>query len=759
MTPPGPTQGKSAPGVHFSVRLRAGILGALALIALAAALPAQWPRARTGEFEVRGFDFASDGGWRRGAERVVALRRALLQAGAFSRLSEGATQGRPAVAGQFFLPVVPIAFRDAAAPFEPAQFQELFFTPTPVGRPWSVRTYYQAQSRGLVTLDGSVFGWVQLDSAAAYYEDGCNGIGVRAPCPVRQRSRMADLLLAALDSISLRSGGDTVWNRFDNDGPDGIPNSGDDDGVVDVVTFLQPKIDGACGGEAIWAHRYRIAGWNGGFPYNTRTPRRGSNGQPVPGQFLKVNSYTIQSAQGGNTACTAGEIMPIGTVAHETGHAFGLPDLYDTDALSATEGIGEWGLMGSGNYARPYSPSSFDAWSLAQLGWVAVDTVPNNRLTITASIQASDTVFLANTARPGHYLLLENRQREGSDTAMMNPAFVRPKAAGLLVWLVDDSRIEAGRGSNTVNTGAQQGLALLQADGRNQLRSSVTGIKNRGDVGDPFPGATLNHDFGLTGAAPAVDWDGTRLGIRLADITALEGGRIRFRYIRRAATLVAARTSLAKVRVNGISGASISEIYAPGDSLALSVDSVQTTADGRSGARFLRWSDQGARDHLVLARSGPPDTLLADFALTHRLRVTVSGPGSVTLSAPGDPAVGVFLDAGSVVRVSATAPAGVRFLGWVGDTTAAAPVIDVPLNRPFDLVANFVTIAAVDGVAAARALLGGPPLDAAARTYLDATGNRNGSFDIGDYLAWLRRTGQRVPPALARVADRYRGAR
>ena len=95
---------------------------------------------------------------------------------------------------------------------------------------------------------------------------------------------------------------------------------------------------------------------------------------PLPGQFLKINSYTLQSGQGGNTACTAGQIMPIGTVAHETGHAFGLPDLYDTDAGSGTSGIGEWGLMGAGNYARPYSPSSFDAWSLAS--WAGRSSTP-----------------------------------------------------------------------------------------------------------------------------------------------------------------------------------------------------------------------------------------------------------------------------------------------------------------------------------------------------------------------------------------------
>lgn len=717
---------------------------------LASPLAAQWPRARLGEFEVRGFDFPATGGWRRATDRVVAVRKALLQSGAFSRLS-GPPATRPAVSGQYFVPVVPILFRESTAPFAPPLYQDLFFTPTPVGRPWSVRTYYQAQSHGLVTLDGRVFDWTRIDSAAAYYEDGCNGIGVLAPCPSRPRSRMAELLTTVLDSVSKGVGGDTVWNRYDNDGPDGLPNSGDDDGVVDVVTFLQPKVDGACGTDAIWAHRYRVSGWTG-TPYVTRTPRRGPGGAPIPGQFLKVDSYTIQSGQGGNTACTPGQIMPIGTVAHETGHAFGLPDLYDTDAASGTEGIGEWGLMGSGNYARPYSPASFDAWSLAQLGWVAVDTMPTGRTTTTGPVQTSDTVFYAPTDIAGRYLLLENRQRVGSDTAMMNAAFVRPKGPGLLVWLVDDTRIAAGLATNSVNTGAHHGLALMQADGKNQLRSNIAGVKNRGDAGDPFPGTSNNRDFGLNGLAPAVDWDGTPLGVRVHRIDAPGDGRVTFRYVRRAPTLVASTTPLAKVRLDDIVGSTIREIVAAGDAMAIAADSLQTSGDGRSAARFLRWQDGGARVRTVTARSGPPDTLLADFALAHRVRAIANGPGTVTASAPGDPSAGIFVDQATPVRLTATAPAGTEFLGWRGDTTSASLTLDLPMAHPYDVTAEFVATVAVDLAAATRALLGGAALSVQARTYLDAIGNRNGAFDVGDYLAWLRRTNQHVPPALRRLA-------
>ena len=102
----------------------------------------------------------------------------------------------------------------------------------------------------------------------------------------------------------------------------------------------------------------------------TKTPRRDASGNAGPDHSSAVNDYTIQSQLGGISGCDGTCIMPVGTVAHETGHVFGLPDLYDTDKTSRTEGIGEWGLMGSGNFARSYSPASYDAWSLAEMGWV-----------------------------------------------------------------------------------------------------------------------------------------------------------------------------------------------------------------------------------------------------------------------------------------------------------------------------------------------------------------------------------------------------
>jgi M6 family metalloprotease-like protein len=721
-------------------------MGLAAAMLVAAPLAAQYPRAQVGQFEVRGFDFATDGAWRRTATRVMDARRALLRAGNVALLNSPSS--KPVVRGTYYVPVIPIGFRDTPPPFPASAYQDLFFSANPAGRAWSVKTYYTAASRGNVVLDGHVFDWVRVDSNAAYYQDGCNGIGVLGPCPAHVESRMYQLLDAALDSVSNGPGGDTVWNRYDNDGPDGIPNSGDDDGVIDVVAFLQPAVDGACGAPGIWSHRGTFDLWNNGKPYVTRTPRRDASGQPIPGQFLVINSYTIQSAVGGDAACNGAQIMPVGTVTHETGHAFGLPDLYDTDPLSATQGAGEWSLMSSGTYAQPYSPSSFDAWSLVQLGWVRVDTLASGDRTTAPPVQTSNTVYYAGTDG-AVYFLLENRGNVGTDTAQMNPTFAHAKSPGLLLWEIDDARVAQGAlPVNRVNTGPHQGVALIQADGLDQLRTPFGG--NRGDTGDSYPGRTGNHAFGLSTFPTALDWSGAPLGIRLDQITALPDGSVTFRYTHGMPTVVAAVQSTAQVRVNGAATGFYREVLAPGDTLLLSVDTSQVSFDGRSLSRFVGWSDGGLATHRIVVGVGPPDTVRAAFSVSNRLRVTVSGPGTVASNIAGALGAGAFVALGQPAQLIATPNAGAEFIGWRGDTTGGA-TLQFPMAHAYDLTAVFLASVAVDPTVAARAVLGGPPLDAASAAYLDAIGNQNGVYDIGDYVAWLRRTGQHAPVELRRV--------
>ncbi|HEY3012186.1 MAG TPA: M6 family metalloprotease domain-containing protein [Gemmatimonadales bacterium] len=684
-----------------------------------------------------GLDFRREGAWRKRVAAIRSARHQLLRSGAFGALNLFAPPAAVGtkVTGRVIVPVIPIAFRNAPPPFPSSSYDELFFSQTPVGRPYSLKTFYEQLSNGNITVEGRTVPWVTADSADAYYEDGCNGIGVLAPCPPRPVSRFGELLLRTLDVVSHGPEAATLWSQFDNDGPDGLPNSGDDDGTVDFVTFLQPEQDGACPDSPhIWAHRFVIRAWNGGSPYVTQTPWAGH-----PGQFLKVDDYIMQSAVGGDTACDASSLMPVGTVAHETGHAFGLPDLYDTDLGNpqVTQGIGEWGLMGSGNYARPYSPARYEAWSLFELGWVTADTLSSGRDVRLGPVATSDTVLYLPVPGTDEYYLFENRQAQESDSAQMNPAFgSRQKAPGLLVWHIDQGQLDEHGfdRDNRVNVGPVHGVMLVQADGRNDL--GQPGGTNRGDTGDSFPGSSGNGSLCQTTNPPASDNQGAFARFCLDGITQLTpGGGIAFHYVAYRSVFAADHAG-AMIKVNGSTLSRLDQFFPPGALIELSIDSVQLDEPARRKFDFLAWSDGGARTHSITARE-VPDTIVAQVALGYRLRLSVQGATMTAVSSgvAGDVSSGVYLAEGSQVSFRAAPQAGAVFAGWTGDTTSTQDTLTLHMRHPYDLMANFVEVHEVVLGNAADALLGTEVLLSEEATYLDAVGNRNGVYDLGDFLA------------------------
>src|SRR5438876_84606 len=234
------------------------------------------------------------------------------------------------------------------------------------------------------------------------------------------------------------------------------------------------------------------------FPgYMTQDPWPGH-----AGKFLQVQDYVLQSGLGGSDSCTGSDIMPIGTVAHETGHGFGLPDLYDTS--DSTEGVGRWSLMGAGNSSSPSSPARMDAWSLSQRGWVTLAPLMMSGAYQFGAAPTSDTAFLVHPtgANPrGEYFLLENRQVVDADSALIRNAcqvwYQAPMpqgcSGGLLAWHVDSQQIaqHGFESGNAVNAGSIHGLELLQADARGNLDANpnipctppAAGWADRGDVG------------------------------------------------------------------------------------------------------------------------------------------------------------------------------------------------------------------------------------------------------------------------------------
>ena len=376
---------------------------------------------------------------------LVHLRREQLAA---SGALDGATPARlalegAALSGRLRIPVIPVRYSDVSIPFAELDLERRLFGPSR-GDTVSFSAYWSEVSGGLLQVEGSVAPWVTTKKPAQYYlppeQHGWSNFG-----------RVAELR----DEALARADEHVDFAQFDNDGLDGVPNSGDDDGFVDFVAIVYAVRcpgDGRAG--AIWPHRAAMA------PFATRSI--GANGEPI-----RVADYVVLPAID-SESCGP---MQIGVLAHETGHALGLPDLYDYDGTS--QGIGAWGLMGTGSHAAQHSPAHLSAWEKEQLGWVTVSWITRMDATVLFQpVQRSRTVYRFDGAR-GEYLLLENRQRSGSDGYL--------PGSGLLVWQVDPERGELGAWNSDEDRAAVQ---LLQADGRNDLATRLL----RADAGDPYPG-------------------------------------------------------------------------------------------------------------------------------------------------------------------------------------------------------------------------------------------------------------------------------
>jgi M6 family metalloprotease-like protein len=729
-------------------RIAAAAAAAVLLVLLPTTARSQQRNARVGRFEVPGMDFSPDGAWRKHTREIRMQRHNLMQSGALRALNaSGPSASR--ITGTFNVPVVLISYSNVAAAFSTASYQGVLFNPAPVAA-YSVKTYYEQISRHAITLNGTVFNPVVTANVDTYYEDGCDGIGLTPsgngvaclhPGFNGTSARFGELLTEVLGKLD---DGSVNWGQFDNDGPDELPNSGDDDGFVDFISFIQPEVDGACGTSNIWAHRFTIGGV-AGASYTTTTAWAGH-----AGQFIKVKDYTIQSGQGGNGACTGGQIMAIGTIAHETGHAFGLPDLYDTSGN--TEGIGEFGIMGSGNYSLAYSPAAYDAWSLSELGWVNLDTLKTSAVITLNPVQTSDTVLYVPIPATDEYLLLENRDSLLSDTAQMNAAFgTRKKSPGLLIWHIDQGQVTAGGPSNSVNVGSVQGVALEQADGLNELRS-VGG--DRGDAGDTYPGTTTNRRYTFMTNPGARDNQGAYDGFGIDSITRnasipLIGSPIVFRFTKRPRSLFTTNRNGAVIKVNNVSLTSFNDVVAPGDQIALDVVSPQTITSGRTQLTFLSWSDAGASAHTVISSAIQPDTVIASFTAKHKLNL-VSAPsgGTVASDIAGSPnlVTGFFGQEGLPITLTATATGGGTFIRYQGDTTTTNPVLVLPMNRPYSLTAVFSGSVVIVTQDAVNALLGvacatNPCMSQAQLDFMDQSGNNDGAYNLGDFLAYADRSG------------------
>ena len=288
---------------------------------------------------------------------------------------------------------------------------------------------------------------------------------------------------------------DIDLRRYDNDGPDGRPDSGDDDGFVDYV-FINMRSTPA------------------GF-LRGRATGIGALGQEYVSDDIGRDGNPIRisgSVGRGAIQQEGGFRETVGVMTHEFGHGLGLPDLYDlgyAEPIDDSAGIGRWGTMGWGalGWNGGDGPNPLSAWSLLELGWVSPDNgrlidVGDDRTITLRPMRAGGAVVRVplGAGLDEEYLLLEHRTRGGSHYDRNTPA------EGVLVW-----RVRPGESGNfyedrkLVDLVCADGLYRdagyplgARPDGRNggdnldywahddTYRADHRG--NQGDATDPFDG-------------------------------------------------------------------------------------------------------------------------------------------------------------------------------------------------------------------------------------------------------------------------------
>jgi M6 family metalloprotease-like protein len=827
---------------------------------IAAAQDQRHPR-----WEIPGFDFRRDGVWRTKAREVREMRARLRAAGRYSELNAPVARVAPMsqmsgpqpsatqVSGVLEVPAILFRFKDSpASPFVAASYDSVLFAATPPpGRPYTYRSFYNEMSNGVFDIQGQTFGYANLDSNEVYYTGGTSsGCAAQNPfnstnCNGLFSSLAIGRMQTALREALIKLDTQIDFSQYVD------PTTG----IVPLVLFMHQAMGGECGPSSapqnhLWAHRFSLS-----------TPFATQDNDPFhAGQKVKISDYILQPAVGGASSCNTSQIMPIGTVAHETGHGFGLPDLYDTQG--PTEGIGQWGLMSSGNFTSPLSPSRMESWSLNELGWITLAPLTANGTYSFDAAPLSDTAYYVTVqgANPrAEYFLLENRQRQQSDSALIrihcqkagNPPGC---GGGLLIFHVDQTKLDGG--GNALNSGSIHAVALMQADAFGNLDADASGgnfcpqnsisfgCSDRGDAGDLFPGTTLNNAFIFrTNPAAVKNVDGSFAGFAVDSIHQLITDRtMSFRLRFGSLTVARASDTTASIQFDAASFKVFRDLLDQGSSHTVDFTDGQTSPNGRTRFHWLSWSDAGAKNHTIIG-SLAGGTLTATLGRDFLLRATSGTGGSVTADTAINLTAGDFVPEGRVVHLTPVDGSG-SFCGWTGDSTTTDSVLTLSMQHPYVLTANFGSSAAITSANArpggimgatyadtlriaggsasvtwsviggalpvglslsasgvisgfphqtgnfsytaqvvscdtqsrafsmavtaptlatsdVTAQLFGPtsPLTADQVRYLDLLGNNNGTFDIGDFLAWVKATGAPLSAPAVRATQQKGGPR
>ena len=385
----------------------------------------------------------------------------------------------------------------------PRYFYNHLFSDDPNDGITSLREFYKVNSNGRLVISGYVTSdWLEMPHSYGYYVNNYAGLNFGA-YPRSAQKLAEDAMSAAYHDF------DDNLNFFDNDGPDGVPSSGDDDGYIDAVMVIVP----GAGGEVTLLEPGQLpaalVARVGNRPL-FRLPRRERGRQlsswpsaRLPSGFLYNLGSEYNDYPGDNA---------VGTLFHEFSHTLGLPDLYD---LSGGNGLGFFSLMAVGNYL-PFSgdpntsgpgvqgsnPSNLDAWSRQFLGFDnPVTPATAGHYVLPPVTRGGGSIKIWSNGEPGtEYFIVENRTKEGSDASL--------PGEGLLVYHINDTKMD------NIDGPPNYRARIVEADNVGELESGA----NYGDPADFFPGTTGKSSITESTSPNTRDFSLSDTGIRITNI-------------------------------------------------------------------------------------------------------------------------------------------------------------------------------------------------------------------------------------------------
>jgi immune inhibitor A len=407
--------------------------------------------------------------------------------------------------------VIPALFASStASAVTQRDLQQRFFDGPSQGG--TLAAYFREVSGDRFTLRGTVTPWVHTQVELVDVALGGEG--------TEGASTEDDYVIQAIRAVDANIN----FGAYDNDGPDGRPNSGDDDGIVDGgVVVITAEIGRHCGPQGgIWPHfsPLTVPGASDGlFRVADQTPTGGR---------IAVKAYVILPA----ATCSGSTLTGIGIAAHELMHLlFQAPEMYSIGGASSPapgDGrlwrIGCWDVMSAGSawgcgsslgFPESFTPVHPDPWVKELVGWVAADTigiVTDTLLTLHPAALGGHTVRAL--IKPGEYWEIEYRQRLGFDANV--------PASGVLIYHVVLQRAPTPA---SCQAWCDQPPLLVEADNNNGLLRSLSEGGNKGEAGDAF--GILGHtSFSATTTPAAIANDGTPTTLNISSIEIDEAGRV-----------------------------------------------------------------------------------------------------------------------------------------------------------------------------------------------------------------------------------------